>query len=177
MKWDIEEKTLNDVVEVFADPGVSTTEACLAQRIKVRAPGSKPAQHRLQQPGRLEFAPSRLRVHQPCEVQTRHQETGAASEHCQHWRLQPTDAKQADRREERHRDVRQRVARDPRFGESPAMVRRQSLYERASVATLWRTAAESEAEAQDCQREATGGYDIHRIPCSPSLRISRAPGR
>src|SRR5438477_10315965 len=99
MKWDIEEKTLDDVIEVFADPGVRAREARLAQRIKVGAPGGKPAEHGLQQPRRLEFAPSGLRMDQPCEIEARHQETGAPREHRTHRRLLPTDSIEANRRE------------------------------------------------------------------------------
>src|SRR6266581_4000824 len=87
MKWDIEEKTLNDVVEVLADPGVRASEARLAQRIKVGAAGGKPTEHGLQQPRRLDFALSGLRMDQPCEVETRHEEAGAPGENRQNRRL------------------------------------------------------------------------------------------
>ena len=140
MKWNIEEKTLNDIVKVLADPGVRASEPRLAQRIKVGAAGGKPAEHGLQQPRRFEFAPSGLRMNQPCEVEARHQEAGAPCEDRQHRRLYPTDGKTADRREERHRDVRQGVTCDPSLGQPPAVMCRQPLEERASAGLLWRTA-------------------------------------
>jgi hypothetical protein len=73
---------------------------------------------------------------QPGEVQAWHQKTGAAGEDRQHGRLQPTDRKQADRREESQSDVGLRIAGDARFSQPLAVVSRKPLGEPARATSV-----------------------------------------
>src|SRR5260370_9941564 len=113
MKWDIQQKALNDVLEVFLDPRISAGKARLTQRIEVGAAGGQSAEQGLQQPGGLCFAASGLRMDQPGEVEAWREETGDAGEDPQNGPLKPTDREQANPRQQSHNDLPLRVAGDP----------------------------------------------------------------
>jgi len=73
---------------------------------------------------------------QPGEVEAWREETSDAGDGRQHGRLQPTDGKQADRREESHRDVCLRVAGDARFSQPLTVMGRESFGEPARATTV-----------------------------------------